>query len=173
MRAVVCVAALFGLCRAGSAGSTDIGAPWAGSLIVPAKAEIGSAEPAAPLARIVPMPDAPQVQEPPAASQTTVPRSNTGKRKPVLTGYASYYDFGHITANGERFFPMGMTAAHRTLPFGTRLLVTNKRTGKSVMVRINDRGPFIRGRAIDLARGAARAIGLEGSGLASVTMEVQ
>ncbi|GEP11836.1 septal ring lytic transglycosylase RlpA family protein [Methylobacterium gnaphalii] len=66
------------------------------------------------------------------------------------------------TANGERFAPGGLTAAHRSLPFGTRLRVTNHATGRSVVVRINDRGPFIRGRSIDLSRGAARAIGCAG-----------
>ncbi len=81
-----------------------------------------------------------------------------------LTGgsliYASYYSSGYRTASGERFNPNGYTAAHRSLPFGTRLQVTNPRTGRSVVVRINDRGPFVRGRGLDLARGAAFAIGM-------------
>ena len=58
----------------------------------------------------------------------------------------------------------GLTAAHRTLPFGTRVRVTNQTTGRSVVVRINDRGPFIRGRVIDLSRSAARAVGISGVG---------
>ena len=58
----------------------------------------------------------------------------------------------------------GLTAAHRTLPFGTRVRVTNQKTGRSVVVRINDRGPFIRGRVIDLSRSAARAVGISGVG---------
>jgi rare lipoprotein A len=95
-----------------------------------------------------------------------------GKHKAFATGYASYYDSGRITANGERFLPMGFTAAHRTLPFGTKVRVTNRRTGKSVVVRINDRGPFIHGRILDLTRGAARAIGLEATGVANVTIEI-
>ena len=64
------------------------------------------------------------------------------------------------TANGEKFNPNAFTAAHRTLPFGTKVKVTYK--GKSVIVRINDRGPFIKGRSIDLSRAAARAIGCKG-----------
>ena len=84
------------------------------------------------------------------------------------TGFASYYKSGKRTANGERFNPQGLTAAHRTLPFGTRVLVTNLGTGKSVIVRINDRGPFIRSRVIDLSLGAARVVGLTRSGVAKV-----
>ncbi|HEY0146872.1 MAG TPA: septal ring lytic transglycosylase RlpA family protein [Methylovirgula sp.] len=84
-----------------------------------------------------------------------------------LTGgsliYASYYSSGYRTASGERFNPNGYTAAHRSLPFGTRLQVINPRTGRSVVVRINDRGPFVRGRSLDLARGAAFAIGMRGT----------
>jgi rare lipoprotein A len=80
----------------------------------------------------------------------------------ALAETASWYGSGHRTANGERFLPDGLTAAHRTLPFGTRVRVTYG--ARSVVVRINDRGPFIAGRAIDLSRGAARAIGLSGVG---------
>jgi rare lipoprotein A len=86
---------------------------------------------------------------------------------------ATYYgqEFaGHRTASGEAFNPGAMTAAHRTLPFGTRVRVTNSRTGRSIVVRINDRGPFVKGRAIDLSSGAARAIGMGSTG--NVTMEV-
>jgi peptidoglycan lytic transglycosylase len=67
---------------------------------------------------------------------------------------------GSRTASGEKFNPHGLTAAHRTLPFGTCLLVGNPRNGKSVKVHVNDRGPFVKGRALDLAHGAARAIGM-------------
>lgn len=83
---------------------------------------------------------------------------------PAFAETASWYGSGHRTANGEHFNPNGLTAAHRSLPFGTRVRVTCARTGRSVVVRINDRGPFIAGRAIDLSRGAARAIGLSGVG---------
>jgi rare lipoprotein A len=85
------------------------------------------------------------------------------------SGIASVYAYaGERTASGERAQPSGLTAAHRTLPFGTRVLVTNKSNGRSVVVRINDRGPFVRGRVIDLTPAAARALGF--NGLASVTL---
>jgi rare lipoprotein A len=81
---------------------------------------------------------------------------------------ASYYQHGSRTASGERFNPSGMTAAHRSLPFGTRLKVTNRANGRSVVVRVNDRGPFIRGRGLDVSRGAAAALGMIGSGVATL-----
>ena len=87
----------------------------------------------------------------------------------IQRGHASWYQHGRRTANGEAFNPNGMTAAHRTLPFGTRVRVVNERTGRSVVVRINDRGPFIGGRVIDLARGAARQLGM--GGVAMVTLQ--
>jgi rare lipoprotein A len=87
------------------------------------------------------------------------------------SGIASVYAYrGEKTANGEIVEPSHLTAAHRTLPFGTMVRVNNKRNGRSVTVRINDRGPFIRGRIIDLTPAAARAIGF--SGLAPVTVDV-
>jgi rare lipoprotein A len=76
---------------------------------------------------------------------------------------ASYYCSGSRTASGEHFNPNGFTAAHRTLPFGTRLAVTNPANGRTVVVRINDRGPFVRGVSLDLARGAAFALGMRGN----------
>jgi rare lipoprotein A len=79
---------------------------------------------------------------------------------------ASYYSSGTLTASGERFDKDGFTAASRTLAFGTRLLVTNPANGCSVIVRINDRGPYIRGRHLDLARGAADALGIIAKGTA-------
>ena len=86
------------------------------------------------------------------------------------SGIASIYAYaGEKTANGERANPSGLTAAHKTLPFGTRVRVVNKRNGKSVVVRINDRGPFIRGRIIDLTPAGARALGF--NGLAPVSLE--
>ena len=86
------------------------------------------------------------------------------------SGIASVYAYsGQRTASGERAQPNGLTAAHRTLPFGTRVRVTNKRNGRSVVVRINDRGPFVRGRVIDLTPAAAQALGF--SGLASVSVQ--
>jgi rare lipoprotein A len=88
------------------------------------------------------------------------------------TGYASFYKSGRLTANGEHFKPLGLTAAHKHLPFGTMLRVTNLRNGKWVIVRINDRGPFIRGRILDLSLGAARVIGLAGAGVAKISYVV-
>lgn len=85
------------------------------------------------------------------------------------TGIASVYGYdGTKTASGERSNPRGLTAAHRTLPFGTMVTVVNKKNGRHVTVRINDRGPFIRGRIIDLTPAAASQLGF--SGLAPVTI---
>jgi len=81
---------------------------------------------------------------------------------------ASFYSSGSRTASGEHFNQHGFTAASRTLPFGTRLCLTNPETGRSVVVRINDRGPFVRGRDLDLARGAAVALGMIERGTATL-----
>jgi len=87
------------------------------------------------------------------------------------SGIASVYAYsGSKTASGQRANPGGLTAAHRKLPFGTMVNVTNRRNGKSVVVRINDRGPFIRGRVIDVTPAGARALGF--SGLVPVTLAV-
>jgi peptidoglycan lytic transglycosylase len=89
-----------------------------------------------------------------------------------FSGMASFYgnESGHRTASGQRFNQEAMTAAHRTLPFGTKLRVTHG--GRSVVVTVNDRGPFVRGRVLDLSTGAARAIGLTGAGVGRVVAEV-
>src|SRR3954451_10035942 len=87
------------------------------------------------------------------------------------TGKASYYSHGARTASGARFNPRGLTAAHRTLPFGSRLRVTNLANQRSVLVTVNDRGPFSGGRLIDLSLGAANVIGLRQSGVAQVRIE--
>jgi rare lipoprotein A len=90
-------------------------------------------------------------------------------------GIASYYAGkfqGRLTANGEIFDTNLYTAAHKTLPFNTIVRVTSAEKGKSVLVRINDRGPFVAGRVIDLSRAAAEAIDMVGSGLAGVSVEV-
>jgi rare lipoprotein A len=90
-------------------------------------------------------------------------------------GVAAYYGpglNGRKTASGERFDMQGLTAAHRTLPFGTRVRVTCLRNGKSVIVRVNDRGPFDRGKVIDLSLGAAQRIGLDRMGVTRVKLEV-
>ena len=90
----------------------------------------------------------------------------------TISGLASYYKTGKRTANGERYNPNGLTAAHRSLPFGTKVQVTNLKTGRSVVVRINDRGPFVRNRVIDLSFGAAKVVGLNRSGIAKVNVVV-
>jgi rare lipoprotein A len=87
-------------------------------------------------------------------------------------GKASWYKMGTKTANGERYDPMGITAAHPTLPFDTRVRVTNEASGESVVVRINDRGPFGKDRIIDLSQGAAQEINLVRAGIARVSIEV-
>jgi rare lipoprotein A len=79
-------------------------------------------------------------------------------------GVASWYAAGSRTANGERMNANGMTAAHKSLPFGTVVRVVDQSTGRSIQVRINDRGPFVRGRIIDLTRAAAQRLGLKGIG---------
>jgi rare lipoprotein A len=90
------------------------------------------------------------------------------------TGQASWYgsEGGSRTANGERYYPEGLTAAHRTLPFGTKVRVTSLKTGKTVTVRINDRGPFHGRRIIDVSAGAARVIGLKSDGVGAVRMDI-
>jgi len=103
----------------------------------------------------------------PSLDQTT-----TG---PSQTGRASWYGpgfHGKRTASGERYDKHDLTAAHRTLPHGTRILVTNLSNGRSVTVRINDRGPFARGRVLDLSYAAAQEIGMIGSGTAPVRITV-
>lgn len=89
-----------------------------------------------------------------------------------LTGIASYYWQEQMTATGERFNKRDLTAAHKTLPFGTRVRVTRVDTGANVIVRINDRGPFKPGRVIDLSERAAEDIGMTGRGLTAVRLEV-
>ncbi len=88
------------------------------------------------------------------------------------SGIASYYWQPQRVASGGWFNPNAMTAAHKTLPFGTRVQVTNRNNGRSVVVTINDRGPYIKGRIIDLSRAAAQKVGMTGSGIAPVTVSV-
>ena len=87
-------------------------------------------------------------------------------------GKASWYKMGSVTANGEAMDPGLMTAAHRSLPFGTRVLVENLANDRSVVLRINDRGPFIKGRIIDVTEGAAERLDMIGSGVAAVRVTV-
>ncbi|MEO1651704.1 MAG: septal ring lytic transglycosylase RlpA family protein, partial [Pseudomonadota bacterium] len=89
-----------------------------------------------------------------------------------LYGMASFYWQPQPVASGGRFNPNALTAAHKTLPFGTRVRVTNLNNNRSVVVVINDRGPYIRGRIIDLSRRAAGVVGMRGSGIAPVRVTV-
>jgi rare lipoprotein A len=107
-----------------------------------------------------------------------------GNRSPFVTsrpapgsteapsGMASFYSHGNRTASGERFDPNELTAAHRTLPFGTKVRVTNLANGQSVTVRVNDRGPFVPGRVVDVSHGAAQSLGMVGQGVAKVKLDV-
>jgi rare lipoprotein A len=99
----------------------------------------------------------------------------TSIEREVQVGLASYYDskfHGEPTASGERYDERALTAAHRTLPFGTRVQVTNLSNGRSVVVTITDRGPFARGRVIDVSRRAARRLGFLRDGTTRVRLEV-
>ena len=87
------------------------------------------------------------------------------------TGKASFYSHGTRTASGARYDPGAMTAAHKTLPFGSRLRVTNLANQRSVLVTVNDRGPFVGGRILDLSAGAADVIGMRQSGVAQVRID--
>lgn len=112
--------------------------------------------------------------EPAAAPRprTTPERGDRSAAEPGWVGHASWYGpgfHGNLTANGETYDQYAMTAAHKTLPFGTRLRVTNTANGRSVEVRINDRGPFVAGRDLDLSRAAAEALGF--AGVATVRIE--
>ncbi|MDR1387300.1 MAG: septal ring lytic transglycosylase RlpA family protein [Propionibacteriaceae bacterium] len=129
----------------------------------PASNASPSARPTTPAA-----PAAPAATQPPA----TQPPADPPPAAPVNSCRASYYNQGRVTANGEAFNPQGLTAAHRTLPFNTRVLVTNPANGLSVVVRINDRGPFIEGRCLDLAEGAFRQIAALSQGVVTVQWQV-
>jgi rare lipoprotein A len=97
---------------------------------------------------------------------------NTAGTQIASGGLASFYTEGTQTASGEKFDTHELTAAHRTLPFGTRLRVTNVATGQSVTVRVNDRGPFVPGRVVDVSYSAAETLGMVGDGLAKVKLDV-
>lgn len=86
-------------------------------------------------------------------------------------GRASWYALKSRTASGEMMNPAAMTAAHRTLPFGTKVRVRNQRNGKAVTVRINDRGPFVKGRVIDVSKAAARALGFVSAGHTKICLD--
>jgi rare lipoprotein A len=105
----------------------------------------------------------------------SLPASALSTPGDVQSGIASYYAaklHGRRTASGERFDANALTAAHKRLPFGSRVRVTDTRTGKSVIVEINDRGPYVKGRIIDLSPRAAKALGISKRGVARVDVEV-
>lgn len=116
-----------------------------------------------------------------AGCTTAPPKEPTTDQPPtpaageqIGSGKASYYGNQHhnkLTASGERFDQNALTAAHRTLPFGTQVRVINTRNGKSVVVRINDRGPFVRGRVIDLSKAAFERIASTRAGVIRVRLE--
>ena len=111
----------------------------------------------------------------PVRSSTTPPPAAPSKLMQVIRGAASWYGpgfYGRTTASGERLRKGTLTAAHRTLPFGTRVRVTNLNNGRSVIVRINDRGPFRYHRVIDLAHGAAQELRMMKAGEVPVRLEV-
>ena len=101
-----------------------------------------------------------------------VPPSTTDGMRVASLGLASFYTEGTRTASGEKFNTHELTAAHRTLPFGTRLRVTNVVTGRSVTVRVNDRGPYVPGRIVDVSYSAAESLGMVGRGVAKVKLDV-
>jgi rare lipoprotein A len=106
-------------------------------------------------------------------SLASAPAFAQGPRQ--FSGIASYYDknFAGKTANGDRYDGTKFTAAHRTLPFGTRLRVTDQRSRRSVTVVVNDRGPFIKSRVLDLSYAAAKALHMQGRGLLRITAAVE
>ena len=151
--------------------------------LVPAFATTGRVAPAVSTTstevaiREVVEPDADQAQplKPAAPVLPIATPSSEPRVRSVSNGQASWYGpgfYGNRTANGEVLRPGTLTAAHRTLPFGTKVRVTNLWNGRSAVVRINDRGPFHGNRVIDLAHGAARELGVIASGVASVKLEV-
>jgi rare lipoprotein A len=97
---------------------------------------------------------------------------NASETQIASYGLASFYTEGTQTASGEKFDTHELTAAHPTLPFGTRLRVTNVATGRSVTVRVNDRGPFVPGRVVDVSYSAAETLGMVGGGIAKVKLDV-
>jgi rare lipoprotein A len=154
----VALASLFGL------------APLAASTPDPAAL---SAQPATSAAVIELVPLAPTTEVVVTDPETAPPAPSAPQETVLGRGSASYYAAkfdGRRTASGERFDNDAMTAAHRTLPFGTLVRVTNVANGRSVIVRINDRGPFTRGRTIDVSRAAAEELGLVARGHATVEL---
>ncbi len=116
---------------------------------------------------------------PEARTRVAVRRKHTpfaakdaGDRKTAAQGIASFYSEDTQTASGEKFNPNELTAAHPSLPFGTKLRVTDVKTGRSVTVRVNDRGPYVPGRIVDVSHSAAAELGMIGKGIANVRLDV-
>ena len=134
--------------------------------LLPVEAKVATGE------RVLDLQSAVAVLEDPVLPEIVAP---TETYESIGQGEASYYGnelAGNRTANGERFNPHALTAAHRSLPMGTQLRVTNLANGMSVIVRLNDRGPFVRSRIIDVSLGAAREIGMVRTGKAQVKLEI-
>lgn len=167
-RAVLALAAIALTCSV--AARADTPEPQAiGDAIL--EAEPKAFDPSLQIQRLPDVQAEPTIVEP----QTVEPQTVEPGYEHIGDGEASYYGFelaGNRTASGERFNPHGMTAAHRTLPLGSRLRVTNKANGKSVIVRVNDRGPFVGRRIIDVSLGAAREVAMVRSGKAMVKLEL-
>jgi rare lipoprotein A len=107
------------------------------------------------------------------ACVVAIQQAVAGENKPRgFSGMAAYYSQSSRVASGGRFDPTSLTAAHRTLPFGTRVRVTDPKTGRSVIVTVNDRGPFNKGRVIDVSLAAAKVLGMIGRGIIYVRAEV-
>ncbi len=151
-------------------GAAAVATPAEGPRFTPS-ADAAFEESFAPFAHEAPAPALPDH----AVDITEIEPAEDPAVRTLGTGVASFYGKGFAgrpTASGERFDPQALTAAHRTLPFGSKVRVTNAANGRSVVVRINDRGPFHGGRQIDLSRGAAERIGLVARGHGRVDMEL-
>jgi len=122
-----------------------------------------------PAPRVVSVPPAKPATPPSLSKQAP---DGSAQKRPSTLGMASYYWQPQALASGGRFDPNAMTAAHKTLPFGTRVRVTHLGNGRSVEVKINDRGPYVAGRIIDLSRAAAGVIGMTAQGVARVAVEI-
>ena len=151
-----------GIFNHNTTGSLSASAPAAQQKPAPApKPSTAAAKPAPKAAQSAPKPK--------SNAQKPQRRASSGR---VLRGLASYYWQPQKVASGGWFNPNALTAAHKSLPFGTRVRVTNLNNGRSVVVRINDRGPYIRGRIIDLSKRAAHVIAMQGSGVVPVRVEI-
>ncbi|WP_166204614.1 septal ring lytic transglycosylase RlpA family protein [Bradyrhizobium septentrionale] len=115
---------------------------------------------------------APRTRVAVARRHTPYASRKTGDTKIASHGVASFYSEAQPTASGEKFDGQELTAAHPTLPFGTRLRVTDVKSGRSVTVRVNDRGPYVPGRIVDVSYSAAQSLGMVGKGVANVRLDV-